>query len=69
MAGFLDKAKRFVTENVGNLKAPEANVTDVDLKGVGMGSVEYLAKVTVDNPYSHSIPICDISYTFKSANR
>ncbi|XP_009338784.1 desiccation protectant protein Lea14 homolog [Pyrus x bretschneideri] len=66
---FMDKAKNFVTEKIGNMEKPEAEVTDVDFKKVSLSSVEYLAKVSVTNPYSHSIPICDIKYTLKSVNR
>ncbi|KAM1019318.1 hypothetical protein ACFX2I_040700 [Malus domestica] len=66
---FMDKAKNFVAEKIGNMGKPEAEVTDVDFKKVSLSSVEYLAKVSVTNPYSHSIPICDIKYTLKSVNR
>ncbi|XWS76956.1 hypothetical protein CRYUN_Cryun01aG0222600 [Craigia yunnanensis] len=69
MSQFLDKAKNFVVEKVANIKKPEATVTDVDLKDVSRECIEYDAKVNVSNPYSHSIPICEISYTFKSASR
>ncbi|GAV63741.1 LEA_2 domain-containing protein [Cephalotus follicularis] len=69
MAQLLDKAKNFVAEKIANIPKPEASVTDVDLKHFNHDSVEYHAKVSVDNPYSHSIPICEISYTFKSAGR
>ncbi|XVF73112.1 hypothetical protein PTKIN_Ptkin12aG0175500 [Pterospermum kingtungense] len=66
---FLDKAKDYLVEKVANIEKPQAEVTDVDLKHVSRDSIEYDAKVSVSNPYSHSIPICAISYTFKSAGR
>ncbi|XP_038876623.1 LOW QUALITY PROTEIN: desiccation protectant protein Lea14 homolog [Benincasa hispida] len=69
MAGLIDQAKNFVTEKVANIPKPEASVTNVDLKGISFGSVEYLANVSVSNPYGHSIPICEISYTLKSEGR
>ncbi|KAL4354387.1 hypothetical protein GQ457_06G031770 [Hibiscus cannabinus] len=69
MSQLVDKAKNFVAEKVANIKKPEADVTDVDLKHVSRENIEYGAKVAVNNPYSHSIPICEISYTFKSAGR
>ncbi|KAJ0101763.1 hypothetical protein Patl1_04220 [Pistacia atlantica] len=69
MSQFLDKAKNFVAEKVVNIKKPEASFEDVDLKNVSRECVEYTSKVNVDNPYDHSIPICEISYTFKSAGR
>ncbi|RXH93616.1 hypothetical protein DVH24_014192, partial [Malus domestica] len=65
----IPNAKNFVAEKIGNMAKPEAEVTDVDFKKVSLSSVEYLAKVSVTNPYSHSIPICDIKYTLKSVNR
>ena len=69
MAGFLDKAKEYVTEKVAEMKKPEASVTDVDLKDVSRECITYDAKVSVSNPYSTSIPICEISYKLKSAGR
>ncbi|EOA38647.1 hypothetical protein CARUB_v10010557mg [Capsella rubella] len=69
MASLLDKAKDFVADKLTTIPKPEGSVTDVDLKDVNRDSVEYLAKVSVTNPYSHSIPICEISFTFHSAGR
>ncbi|KAE8699781.1 Late embryoproteinsis abundant protein Lea14-A [Hibiscus syriacus] len=69
MSQLVDKAKNFVVEKMANIKKPEADVTDVDLKQVSRENIEYLAKVSVNNPYSHSIPICEISYTLRSAGR
>lgn len=69
MSQLLDKAKNFVAEKVANIKKPEASINDVDFKRVSRDSVEYLAKVSVTNPYGHPIPICEISYTLKSAGR
>lgn len=69
MANLLDKAKNFMAEKVANMKKPEATITDVDLKDLSRDGITYTAKVTVDNPYSQSIPICQISYILKSAGR
>ncbi|KAI3764404.1 hypothetical protein L2E82_14411 [Cichorium intybus] len=69
MAGLVDKAKEFVTEKVANMKKPEATVKNVDLKEVTCQCITYKADVNVSNPYSTSIPICEITYTFKSADR
>ncbi|KAL5572953.1 hypothetical protein UlMin_022550 [Ulmus minor] len=69
MSNLLGKAKTFLAEKVAHVKTPEASVTDVDLKQVSLDSVEYLAKVSVDNPYSVIIPICEITYILKSAGR
>ncbi|KAK7295150.1 hypothetical protein RJT34_18055 [Clitoria ternatea] len=69
MSELLDKAKNYVVEKVTNMPKPEASVTDVDFKGVSREGVDYLAKVSVSNPYSTPIPICEIKYSFKSAGR
>ncbi|RZB53387.1 desiccation protectant protein Lea14 homolog isoform X2 [Glycine soja] len=69
MAELLDKAKNYVAEKVTNMPKPEASVTDVDFKRVSRDSVEYLAKVSVSNPYSTPIPICEIKYSLKSAGK
>ncbi|KAJ8748929.1 hypothetical protein K2173_013365 [Erythroxylum novogranatense] len=69
MSQLLDKAKEFVADKVANVKKPEASLTDMDLKSVHRDNIEYGAKVSVNNPYGTSIPICEISYTFKSADR
>ncbi|KAJ9681387.1 hypothetical protein PVL29_020325 [Vitis rotundifolia] len=69
MSQLLDKAKNFVAEKVANIKKPEANLDDVDFKDVSREGVTYIAKVSVSNPYGTAIPICEISYTFKSADR
>lgn len=69
MSGLLDKAKEYVTEKVTEMKKPEASVENVDLKDVSRECITYDAKVAVKNPYGTSIPICEISYTLKSADR
>ncbi|KAJ8900438.1 hypothetical protein K2173_025215 [Erythroxylum novogranatense] len=65
----VDKAKEFVAGKVADMEKPEATVTDVNLKKVSLGNIQYEAKVSVKNPYSTPIPICEISYTLKSAGR
>ncbi|KAJ6679751.1 DESICCATION-RELATED PROTEIN LEA14-RELATED [Salix purpurea] len=69
MSELLDKAKQFFAEKVANVKTPEAAVTDLDLESVHRDSIDYGAKVSVDNPYDASIPICEISYVLKSDGR
>ncbi|KAL0428804.1 UNVERIFIED_CONTAM: Desiccation-related protein PCC27-45 [Sesamum radiatum] len=69
MQDLADKAKNFVADKVANMKKPEASVTDVDLKDVGRDSITYLAKLSVTNPYSVSIPIGEIKYSLKSVDR
>ncbi|XP_010261393.1 PREDICTED: late embryogenesis abundant protein Lea14-A [Nelumbo nucifera] len=69
MSQLVDKTKNFIAEKVANVKKPEANITDVDFKKVSRDSATFNAQVSVTNPYGHAIPICEISYTLKSANR
>lgn len=66
MANILEQAKNFLSEKVSNFPKPEADVTDVDLKGVRLDCITLLAKVAVSNPYPVSIPICEIAYSVKS---
>lgn len=66
---FMNKAKDFVADKVANMKKPEASITDVDLKDVGSDGITYLAMVSVFNPYGVSIPVGEIKYSLKSANR
>ena len=69
MAGLIDKAKNYVAEKIADLPKPEANIEDVDLKGVAKDGVTYSAKVGVFNPYSQSIPICEVTYVLRSDTR
>lgn len=69
ISGLLDKAKGFFAEKLANVPTPEAAVDNVDFKGVTRQGVDYHAKVSVKNPYSQTIPICQISYVLKSATR
>ena len=69
MSQMLDKAKNFVADKLTTIEKPEANIDNVDFKRVSSDSVEYLAKLSVKNPYGHALPVCEISYTLKSAGR
>ncbi|KAD4982726.1 hypothetical protein R6Q59_002353 [Mikania micrantha] len=69
MAGLIDKAKEFLAEKVADMEKPTATVKNVDLKDVSRDCITYKADVNVSNPYRTPIPICEISYTFKSAGR
>ncbi|XP_047164458.1 desiccation protectant protein Lea14 homolog [Vigna umbellata] len=69
MSQLLDKAKTYVADKVANMPKPEATVADVDFQKVSRDSVQYLAKVSVSNPYATPLPICEIKYSFKSADR
>lgn len=69
MASLMEKAKNFVTEKVADIKKPEVDVLDVDLADVSRDGISYKAKVAIKNPYSVSIPICELSYSLKFATR
>ncbi|MCL7046968.1 hypothetical protein MKW94_007055 [Papaver nudicaule] len=69
MAQMLNKAKDFVAEKIAHVKKPEADLKDVDLKNVSRDSANFVSKLSIHNPYDRSLPICEVSYTLKSANR
>ncbi|GMI75909.1 LIGHT STRESS-REGULATED 3, Arabidopsis thaliana Late Embryogenesis abundant 14 [Hibiscus trionum] len=62
----MNKAKNYVTEKVAEMRKPEASIKDFDINSVTREGVEYEAKIAVTNPYSHSIPICEINFDLKS---
>ncbi|ONM40094.1 putative desiccation-related protein LEA14 [Zea mays] len=61
MAGLMDKAKGFVVE--------KAALDHVSFRSISREGVELHSHVDISNPYSHRIPICEITYTFKSAGK
>ncbi|KAJ0971490.1 hypothetical protein J5N97_019449 [Dioscorea zingiberensis] len=69
MASLVDKAKEFVAEKIANIPKPEASVTEVSFKEVSRKATTFRAQVSVDNPYVTPLPICEVSYTLKSAGR
>ncbi|XP_066309204.1 late embryogenesis abundant protein Lea14-A-like [Miscanthus floridulus] len=69
MAGLVDKAKGFVVEKVTQIPKPEAALDRVSFRSISREGVELHSHVDISNPYSHRIPICEITYTFKSAGK
>ncbi|KAL0910515.1 hypothetical protein M5K25_021505 [Dendrobium thyrsiflorum] len=69
MSSLMDKAKGFVAEKIANVKMPEASLKDVSVKHLGRDGARFNGEVSVDNPYSHRLPICELTYTLKSADR
>ncbi|XP_074263359.1 late embryogenesis abundant protein Lea14-A-like [Silene latifolia] len=69
MSEFIKKATKYAVDKVADIPKPEASIEDVDLKNVAKSGITYLAKLGVLNPYSHSIPICEISFCLKTDNR
>lgn len=69
MAQLVDKAKGFVADKVARVEKPEAELAELSFQSVGRGGATLAGRVDVRNPYSHSIPICEVSYSLKSAGR
>ena len=69
VSGLVDKAKGFVAEKVAQIPKPEASLERVAFKSVSRQGIELQSHADVNNPYSHRIPICEVTYTFKSAGK
>ncbi|GLJ37048.1 hypothetical protein SUGI_0750670 [Cryptomeria japonica] len=69
MAKLIDKAKEFVADKIAGIGKPTADVVDVSIKNVSKDSITLEAAVDVINPYSHDVPIGEISYRLRSAQR
>ncbi|XP_074324536.1 desiccation protectant protein Lea14 homolog [Apium graveolens] len=69
MAALVDTAEELVIEKTAETGKPEAKLIHVGLKDVSLDYITYNAKVSVTNPYTIPIPISEISYTLKTANR
>ncbi|KAF6162142.1 hypothetical protein GIB67_008271 [Kingdonia uniflora] len=69
MSQLINKTKGFIADKVAHIQKPEADLTDVDLKHFSRESVTFDGKLDVSNPYSHSIPICQISFKLKSHDK
>ncbi|KAF8675978.1 hypothetical protein HU200_047479 [Digitaria exilis] len=66
VSGLLGKAKGFVAEKVAQIPKPEASLERVSFRSVTRQGIELHSHVDINNPYSHRIPICEVTYTFKS---
>ncbi|KAJ4731771.1 hypothetical protein LUZ62_078814 [Rhynchospora pubera] len=69
MASFIDKAKEFVADKIAHVPKPEASVTGVSFKGVTRECLTLHSEVDVNNPYSHRLPICEVTYSLKSGEK
>ncbi|CAO1948303.1 unnamed protein product [Urochloa humidicola] len=69
MSGLVDKAKGFVAEKVAQIPKPEASLERVSFSSISRQGIELHSHVDVTNPYSHRIPICEVTYTFKSDDK
>ncbi|KAG8077287.1 hypothetical protein GUJ93_ZPchr0007g5103 [Zizania palustris] len=69
VAGLVDRAKGFVAEKIAQIPKPDATLDRVSFKGVSRECITLHSYVDVANPYSHRIPICELTYTFKSGGK
>ncbi|KAJ7522808.1 hypothetical protein O6H91_18G027900 [Diphasiastrum complanatum] len=69
MATMMEKAKVFVADKVAHVEKPEADLTWVSIKDVDRKDITLECDVLISNPYSHDLPICEISYTLLCGNR
>jgi len=69
MASLMDKGKQFLIEKVARMDKPSADVTDIDIKNVTMESITLESAVDITNPYGHDLPIGQISFRLRSADR
>lgn len=69
MASLIDKAKGFVADKIAHMPKPEASLDSVSFKGVSREALTVHSNINVTNPYSHRIPICDITFTLKCGGK
>ncbi|XP_051210552.1 desiccation protectant protein Lea14 homolog [Lolium perenne] len=69
MAGLMDKAKEFVADKIAHMPKPEATLDKVSFKGMTRDAITVHSHVNVTNPYSHRIPICDITFSLKCGGK
>ncbi|CAO2038824.1 unnamed protein product [Urochloa humidicola] len=69
MAKLVDKAKGFIADKVAKVEKPGAELADVSVGPVGRDGSTLASHIDVRNLYSHAIPVCEISYSLRSAGR
>ncbi|XP_047044925.1 desiccation protectant protein Lea14 homolog [Lolium rigidum] len=69
MSSLMDKAKGFVADKIAHMPKPEASLDKVTFKGMTRDAITVHSHVNVTNPYSHRIPICDITYSLKCGGK
>ncbi|CAO2038700.1 unnamed protein product [Urochloa humidicola] len=69
MAKLVDKAKGFVADKVAKVEKSGVELADVSVGPVGRDGSILASRIDVRNPYSHAIPVCEISYSLRSAGR
>ena len=66
VASLVGKAREFVVETIAQIPRPEASLERVSFKSVSREGITLHSHVDVSNPYSYRIPICELTYTFRS---
>ena len=66
MASLVGKAREFVAEKIAQIPKPEASLERVSFKSVSREGITLHSHVDISNPYSYRIPICELTYTFRS---
>ena len=69
MDELIDMAKDFIAENVLHMEKPEADLTDVEVKHIDRSALSLESNVAISNPYSHDLPIFELSSQIKSGGR
>jgi hypothetical protein len=69
MEHLMEKAKGFVADKVMHMEKPEAELTWVSIKHADRSSLSLESDVLVSNPYSHDLPICEISFKLMAGGR
>jgi hypothetical protein len=66
MASLVGAAREFVSEKIAQIPRPEAALERVSFKSISREGITLHTHVDVSNPYSYRIPICELTYTFRS---
>jgi hypothetical protein len=69
MDELLGMATDFIKDKVLHMKKPEADLTDVQVKQFDRNGLELESNVSIHNPYSHDLPIFELTYQIKSGGR
>jgi hypothetical protein len=69
MDELIGMATDFITEKVLHMKKPEADLTDVQVKHLDRNALQLESNVAISNPYSHDLPIFELTYQIKSGGR
>lgn len=66
VASLVGKARGFVAEKIAQIPRPEASLDRVAFQSVSREGITLHSHIDISNPYANRIPICELTYTFKS---